>query len=98
MDTTYVATVTEGGHFSPCATLDEAVAIWSTDGRIVEVLDSPRPVNIRFYVDNGWDPRGWYLRSAQRVNIRTKASPRSRTWSYDTLTYTSDPNYRPEVK
>lgn len=94
----YIPTVPESTMSALAArTLDEALAQWSR-GRIIEAVDEPRDALVRFYVDNGFDPRGWYVRRVQLVNIRTKYSKRDRSWECRPLIFNGAQEYTQEVK
>jgi hypothetical protein len=84
---TYVPTIELTGHYSAAETLTDALAGWTARGWVIEATDEPRDVLVKSYVDNGYDPHGWYVSEAKRVNIRIKGSKKSRTWDTSTLIF-----------
>ena len=96
MTTQYIPTVERTGYYSPCETQAEAFAQWKSLG-IIEATSEAHPVLVRFYVDNGYDPRGWYVSTAMQVYVRSRRNNRCQ-WAYGLMTFNQSREYTKEAK
>jgi hypothetical protein len=95
--TTYIPTVERTGLYCPVTTLAEALEMWRQSLGQIETIGEAHPVLVRFFVDNGWDKRGWYVSTAEQVEVRSRRNNRCQ-WCYSLMTFNQSREYTLEVK
>ena len=68
-------------------TLADALAVWVNRYHQVEAISEPREALTKGdYINNGWNPTGYYQTRVKYVDVRYRYSPRSR-WQYGGMVY-----------